>query len=171
MVTISGLQNLENMLAKVQGRPVCEVRAGVFPKKTFMPVLAMYNRLENEIIFNKELIYDADESAAVVTLIHESRHAYQWDRINHPRRAIETKDILDQWRKDFEKFSLLDPEQNEDTYLKMAVEIDAIAYTHLTIEILTSDKTLIPDVIRPLVNDRMDVIKKTEKLVVKKEGK
>ncbi len=171
MVTISGLQNLENMLAKVQGRPVCEVRAGIFPKKAFMPVLAMYNRLENEIIFNKELIYDADESAAVITLIHESRHAYQWNRINHPRKAVESKELLEQWKKEFETFNLVDPKQNEENYYNMAIEIDAIAYTHLTIDILTSDKTMIPDVIRPLVNDRIDVIKKTEKLVVKKESK
>ena len=99
MITIFALQQIENQLAKRQDRKACEIRAGVFPK-TFMEIFAMFNRLENEIIFNKEIVYDAPEHEVVITLIHESRHAYQWDRISHPRKAIESKELIEKWKKE-----------------------------------------------------------------------
>jgi hypothetical protein len=161
MITITALQAIENQLAKKQNRKACEIRAGVFPK-TFMPVIAMYNRLESEIIFNKGIVYDTPEVEAIITLVHESRHAYQWDRINHPKKAIESKALLDQWKQEFENFSLIDPNQNEDKYLKMAIEIDAIAYTHITMLALTEEKTVIPNIIKEAVETRIGIIRRDE---------
>lgn len=161
MITIFALQQIENQLAKIQNRKACEIRAGVFPK-TFMEIFAMYNRLDNEIIFNKEIVYDAPEHEVVITLIHESRHAYQWDRINHPRKAVEPKELIEQWNKEFEFFSPTDKAQTEKDYLQMAIEIDAIAYTHLTMKQLTNESTVIPDLVRKQVESRMADIEKYE---------
>ncbi len=161
MITIFALQQIENQLSKIQNRKACEIRAGVFPK-TFMEIFAMYNRLDNEIIFNKDIVYDAPEHEVVITLIHESRHAYQWDRINHPKKAIEPKELLATWNKEFEFFSPTDKAQTEKDYLQMAIEIDAIAYTHLTMKQLTNEATVIPDLVRKQVESRMADIEKFE---------
>jgi hypothetical protein len=122
----------------------------------------MYNRLDNEIIFNKNIVYDTPEVEAIVTLVHESRHAYQWDRINHPKKAIEPKELLETWKKDFEHFSVLDRKQTEDQSLNLSIEIDAIAYTHITMIALVGEKTVIPEVIKEAVEARIAVIETTE---------
>jgi len=161
MITIFALQQIENQLAKLQNRKPCEIRTGVFPK-TFMAIFAMFNRIEHEIIFNKDFVYDSPEHEVIITLFHESRHAYQWDRINHPKKAIEPKALLDQWKREFEFFSPTDMAQSESDYLNMAIEIDAIAYTHLSMKQLTNELTLIPDAIKKAVNDRIKEIEKLE---------
>jgi len=170
MITIFALQQIENQLAKIQNRKACEIRAGVFPK-TFMEIFAMYNRLDNEIIFNKEIVYDAPEHEVVITLIHESRHAYQWDRINHPKKAIESKELIEKWKKEFEFFSPTDQAQTEKDYLKMAIEIDAVAYTHLTMKQLTNESTVIPEIVKTDVHARMAEIEKHELPLYQKYAK
>jgi hypothetical protein len=161
MITITGLQQLENRIAKKQNRKPCEIRSAVFPE-TFMPLFAMFDRIDNEIIFNKDLVFSAPELEVIATLIHESRHAYQWDRINHPKKAIESKELLHEWKSNFEAFSPLDSTQSEDRYLSMAIEIDSIAYTHYTVYELTQEKTLIPNLIKDKVLARIDEIVKNE---------
>lgn len=170
MITIFALQQIENQLAKIQNRKACEIRSGVFPK-TFMEIFAMYNRLDNEIIFNKEIVYDAPEHEVVITLIHESRHAYQWDRINHPKKAIESKELIEKWKKEFEFFSPTDQAQTEKDYLKMAIEIDAVAYTHLTMLQLTNESTVIPEIVKTDVHARMAEIEKHELPLYQKYAK
>ena len=161
MITIFALQQIENQLAKLQDRKPCEIRTGVFPK-TFMQVFAMFNRIDHEIIFNKKFVYDAPEHEVIITLFHESRHAYQWDRINHPKKAVESKEIIDQWKREFEFFSPTDMAQTEKDYLQMAIEIDAIAYTHLAMKQLTNELTVIPEINKKAVHDRMAEIETIE---------
>lgn len=161
MITLFALQQIENQLAKLQNRKPCEIRSGVFPK-TFMKVFAMFNRINNEIIFNKEIVYDAPEHEVIITLFHESRHAYQWDRINHPRKSIESKALIEQWKREFEFFSPTDMAQTVNDYLQMAIEIDAIAYTHLSMKKLTNELTTIPESVKKAVHDRMAEIENNE---------
>lgn len=170
MITIFALQQIENQLAKLQNRKPCEIRTGVFPK-TFMEIFAMYNRIDHEIIFNKDFVYDSPEHEVIITLFHESRYAYQWDRINHPKKAVESTELIEQWKREFEFFSPTDMAQTEKDYLNMAIEIDAVAYTHLSMKHLTNELTVIPEPIKKAVIDRMTEIEKLEFPVYKSKLK
>lgn len=60
---------------------------------------------------------------AVHTLLHEMRHAYQYDVINHPENYDYDESTVNQWRADY--YGYISAEDDFDAYDRQPIETDA----------------------------------------------
>ncbi len=77
---LHGLQELEVRLAEIDGRPTVEVRTEPLNKME----CGYYDRQNGAIVINEALIHSSQPFAAVETVAHEGRYAYQDYAIHHP---------------------------------------------------------------------------------------
>lgn len=74
----------------------------------------------NENFFNNGFIGKDD---AVHTLLHEMRHAYQYDVINNPDNYGYDESTINQWRNDY--FGYISAEEDFNAYDNQSIETDA----------------------------------------------
>lgn len=108
-------------------------------------ITEMYVFESDEIIFNEEWVVKSPWIEVIVTAFHETRHAYQGYCIR--TRSVESKDTLDKW--EYVTLNYIRPtgknnEVDDHDYLNQSIEIDAIGFTHHTIDNFFGVKTVIP---------------------------
>ena len=108
-------------------------------------ITGMYVFESDEILFNDEWVTNSPWIEVIITAFHETRHAYQGFCIKN--RLNESKETLDKW--EYESLNYISPtgrnnEEDDHDYLKQSIEIDAIGFTHHTIDNFFGVKTVIP---------------------------
>lgn len=163
MLSVQILQQFENQIAKKQKRKPAEVIAGNFPKG-LENIVSMYERNNHQIIMNSAVMPTINDVELVATILHEGRHAYQWVQINNPENSKENKELLAQWKEEFLNYEQGLANQKSDSYLNLAIEIDAVAYAALNIFNMTKLQLAIDPKMKELVLKRQVEIKETEDL-------
>lgn len=163
MISESYLYRIETSLATKQGRPPCQVVISLLPRE-YHSILSIFNKDEQMIIFNADMISRSSEMTIIASLIHESRHAHQWYQIHHPEQSNEDDTTLKRWLKEFELY--FQPLKRIDSahYLNQEIEIDAIAYTSQFMEKSGDFKLDIPENIQEKVKARQDLLNIRENL-------
>jgi hypothetical protein len=94
-----------------------------------------------------------------VTCFHETRHAYQYHCIK--TNSIEDEETIKILKSEFEGYnkpSNTNDSKNDESYLKQAIEIDAIAFAYHQMKELFDVEVKIPDEINPSVLNRLGTI-------------
>ena len=117
------LQQVENFAAMHENRPAASFQLD----NTMKPERrGYYNTDKNLIVQNIRLIEENKPDAAVKNLLHEGRHAYQYDCIMHPERHTEIKpEKIAEWREGFQSYVSTDVNKDFHAYFVQAVEKDA----------------------------------------------
>lgn len=78
-------------------------------------------------------MHTASDIEIFACVLHECRHCYQQACIDFPDIFNnEPKEIVNEWKKDFEQF--IDPNLEEKTYLNLYSEIDANEFSYTIIK-------------------------------------
>ena len=94
---------------------------------------AVCDRNTYTIFFDYKWLYTASDIEIFTCLLHECRHCYQQACIDFPDVFNnEPKEIVNEWKKDFD--NLIDPNTNEIEYLYCKTEVDARDYAKKVIE-------------------------------------
>lgn len=126
------LQKIEDFAAMQSKRP-----PATFQVDANMPKArnGVYNTETNTITQNIRCIKARTSDLAVKNLLHEGRHAYQYDCVCHPERHKElSSDTIEQWKPFFDedksKNTYVEPKRGEDfqKYFQQSVEKDARAF-------------------------------------------
>ena len=114
---------MENFAAMHENRPAASFQLD----NTMKPERrGYYNTDKNLIVQNIRLIEENKPDAAVKNLLHEGRHAYQYDCIMHPERHTEIKpEKIAEWREGFQSYVSTDVNKDFHAYFVQAVEKDA----------------------------------------------
>ncbi len=94
-------------------------------------ISSFYHKSTNSIVFNEDWAALVDELEIIVTCFHETRHAYQYHCIK--TNSIEDEETIKIWKSEFEGYnkpSNMNDSKNDESYLKQAIEIDAIAFAY-----------------------------------------
>src|SRR5690554_631524 len=92
-------------------------------------ISSIYRYKDNEIIFNEDWVNRSNELEIMITALHETRHAYQKFCID--TRSREDIKTIEAWEKEFNQYnqpSGKNTPTDDNSYLKQAIEIDAIAF-------------------------------------------
>lgn len=112
-------------------------------------VTCMFNKNNNQLIYNEKWLYNASEVEIIITTFHEVRHAYHYYCVINNKN--QTTEVLQQWKTNFENYispaSTLNEEMDRE-YLTQPIEKDAILWTHNIVLELFDIKTVIPKILR-----------------------
>lgn len=112
-------------------------------------VTCMFNKNNNQLIYNEKWLDTASEVEIIITTFHEVRHAYQYYSVINNKN--QTTEVLQQWKTNFENYisptSTLNEEMDRE-YLTQPIEKDAILWTHNTIFEIFEIKTILPKILR-----------------------
>ena len=158
MLTEKVLNNVELEMAFHEKRNPCEVIYTVLPEE-YASIITMFERKNHIIIVNQEQAQKLSDGELIASVIHEGRHAYQWEQINHMNQSKEAIERIKRWKYEFENYN--QPKQeNSKEYITQEIEIDAIAYTRIYLEKVMKLKLAIPKEIKLIVEKRMIEIQK-----------
>jgi hypothetical protein len=119
-------------------------------------ISSFYHKSTNSIVFNEDWATQVDELEIIVTCFHETRHAYQYHCIK--TNSIEDEETIKIWKREFEGYnqpSITSDSKNDKSYLKQAIEIDAIAFAYHQMKELLNVEVRIPEEIKPQVEERI----------------
>lgn len=85
--------------------------------------LGAFNPETKQIDLNADLLKDGDPERVMVTIMHESRHAYQDFAINHPEQVSVDANTIKEWQNNFDHY--IRPEFDYEAYVNQPVEADA----------------------------------------------
>lgn len=118
------LQNVENQMAEVQGRPALGIENSDLGSNVFGQYDGDKIQINNEILANN----DTSVNEIVDTIVHEGRHAYQDYAVNNPGFDSNTE-LVNQWAENFEPGNYLTSEEfGYEMYQNQPVEADAWSY-------------------------------------------
>lgn len=83
-----------------------------------------YTSESNSIRINVDRLGEAGSYALIQTIIHEMRHAYQHQVVEHPENFSVTQETVEQWRNNFEHYRSMS-EYGYDSYVTQPIEYDA----------------------------------------------
>lgn len=89
-------------------------------------VLGYYSERDRAITLNSEYLKDNDDAVLTIllnTIIHESKHARQWDAVAGRADFGYSKNLIDSWRKNF--YNYISSAESDEGYMKQPVELDA----------------------------------------------
>lgn len=161
MLTEKVLNNIELEMAFHERREPCEVIITELPNE-YSEIVTMFERKNHIIIVNQYQAEKLSDGELVASIIHEGRHAYQWEQVNNKDNLKEDANRLKRWKSEFENYQQ-PKEENSKEYVFQEIEIDAIAYTRIYLEKLMKLKLSIPDELKSLVNQRIEEIKKNNR--------
>ena len=117
------LQELENKLAEIQGRPPAPVFARPLPPGN----MGYFDPTTNSISIGHEMLYDPSMRLELIdTIAHEGRHAYQHYAVEHPGFHPDEHEV-EYWRMNFENY-LSSDFFGFEIYRGQPVEVDAFRY-------------------------------------------
>ena len=119
---LEALQEVEDCMAEVQGRPPVDVAT----QETGAGTFGTFNHNRNIIHVNAELLESSDAVEAIVTAVYEGRHAYQWYATHHPGFHPNEAQV-EEWRSNFALY-LSAGLFGQELYQSQPVEAEAFAY-------------------------------------------
>jgi hypothetical protein len=122
-------------------------------------ISSFYHKSTNSIVFNEYWTAQVDELEIIVTCFHETRHAYQYHCIK--TNSIEDEETIKIWKSEFEGYnkpSNTNDSKSDESYLKQAIEIDAIAFAYHQMKELFDVEVKIPTEILKKVQARLEKI-------------
>jgi hypothetical protein len=107
-------------------------------------ITAMFLPAENTVIVNADWVVNATKNEQVSTMLHEMRHAFQYQAVKGNVRLdrLPPADVLKLWRKEIA--SPVQPDSanpTSESYLNQAIEQDAIRYAR---ENMNSETLFLP---------------------------
>lgn len=153
-VAISGT----NLAAQILGIEAPEVQFFYNQDLTTKGINSIFLKDEYIIAFNEEWLEQANPMEVQVTCFHESRHAYQWKVINDEYTGTEVIDpmTIDKWKDEMSNYnSPTKKDIPEEKYLRQEIEIDAIAFAHKMMLEHFGVKTIVPQIIKLDVTNRI----------------
>lgn len=124
---LEALQNVENRMAEIQGRPPVEVRA----EKMDPQVEGYYSRGDRIIRVNADHLRRNDNGEVLDTIVHEGRHAYQHYAVETPGFHANQSEV-DAWEYNMHNYRR--PEiYGQRAYERQAIEADARSYAERVI--------------------------------------
>ena len=85
--------------------------------------MGAYNPETNTITLNSRLLETDNPNELMNTILHESRHAYQYYAIEHPDKVTVCEETIAEWKDNFEYY--IRPEWDFEAYVSQPVEADA----------------------------------------------
>lgn len=85
--------------------------------------MGAYNPETNTITLNSRLLETENPNKLMNTILHESRHAYQYYAIEHPDKVTVNEETIAEWKENFEYY--IRPEWDFEAYESQPVEADA----------------------------------------------
>lgn len=82
-----------------------------------------YNPEENRIVISAELVQHIEFETAIQTILHESRHAYQFMCVQNRELSKESRETLDTWQNNINNY--VDASEDFEDYYKQPIERDA----------------------------------------------
>lgn len=120
---IQTLQKIVDFEATVQEMPAPEFTSKALPNN----IRGRYSQATNTIIQNKDFMFALDSQNATKNALHETRHSYQHDCIQHPEaHPNESPKTIADWKKASDNYAK--DAQNALTYLANPLEMDARNY-------------------------------------------
>lgn len=119
-------------------------------------ISSIYRYRDNEIIFNEDWVNRSNELEIMITALHETRHAYQKYCID--TRSREDIKTIEAWEKEFNQYNQPSGKNiptDDISYLKQAIEIDAIAFAYHQMKELFDVEVKIPEEIKTQVEKRV----------------
>ena len=153
MLNIELLQQLEDQIAKKQKRVPAKVIEKVFLNQD-KTIASMYLKDENKIIVNKVVFDKFNDIELIGMILHEGRHAYQWAQVMNPSDSEEDIFLIQQWKDEFSLHQHMSIDCQDEAYLMLSIEIDAIAYATLNIFNMTKLSLLVDNRIQAMVEKR-----------------
>lgn len=133
---IKALQNIENTMAGIQGRPSVKVIAEPMKATRY----GGYSRKEENIKINRDHIDgNMPHSEMMDTIIHEGRHAYQDYAVKTPNTVADTQ-VVTAWQENFRDYKSLRM-YGEAQYKSQPLEADAWSYSARIIQGLNQQKS------------------------------
>ncbi len=158
MLTEQSLYHMELEMALYLKREPCEVVITNLPEE-YSSIVTMYERNNHVIIVNQLPASKLSDLELIASIIHEGRHAYQYEQIKGLNRYKEDPQRINNWKKEFDNYN--QPNNlNTSEYAIQEIEIDAISFTQVTLEKLGYPKLIIPKELQELVEKRIEEIKK-----------
>jgi hypothetical protein len=111
----------------------------VFKEKPQLPhgdISAMFLKEHYVIIFNSDWVEKAAIGELLITCFHETRHAYQWNRINDVDLNSSDEDsyeLIQKWMIEFNEYIQPSCSGENNGYITQIIEIDAVDYANKTI--------------------------------------
>lgn len=120
---LAALQNVEENMASIQGRPSVPVEAASMEDNVFGGWNGQTIRVNYDHLMGDQTVMEN-----VDTIVHEGRHAYQDYAIEHPE-IISDQNIIQEWKDNMQDY------KNAETYgleihLNQPVEADAWSYAN-----------------------------------------
>ena len=118
------MQRVENFQAELQNRPPCVVKAE--PMATNQRGY-YYN---HQIVQNQDMVKYTDSSnMCLQNVIHEGRHAYQYDTVLNPQNHLEvSNETLAAWTSNLAPGNYISAKVDSVAYFQQPVEMDARSY-------------------------------------------
>ncbi|MBN1877708.1 MAG: hypothetical protein JXA33_26025 [Anaerolineae bacterium] len=116
------LQDIENNMADIQGRPEVGVEMTEMDPYTF----GGYNGESIEVNTSHLESNELPMSEFIDTIVHEGRHAYQDYAIQHPGFVSDTE-VVNEWAENSENYLTAD-EYGYEAYASQPLEVDASEY-------------------------------------------
>ena len=120
------LQKVEEYEAKKTHRPTASFQA-----KDGMPLASRgyYSPSSNSITQNYQYTMANSSEASLKNVLHEGRHAYQWDCVNNPQNhpEVDSKQI-EEWKNNFDNYISASNAEDIMEYYMQPVEQDARGY-------------------------------------------
>ena len=108
-------------------------------------ISSLYHKSTHSIVFNEDWATRVDDLEIIATCFHETRHAYQYHCIK--TNSMEDEETFKIWKREFEGYnqpSNTNDPKNDESYLKQAIEIDAIAFAYHQMKELYDVEVIIP---------------------------
>ena len=83
------------------------------------------------VVFRESWIVTCEVVDVILTSFHETRHAYQYNQIKSLKENLslkEKRNIVIQWKKDFDNYQQPTSNSYEEQYISQSIEEDAINY-------------------------------------------
>ncbi|XFA99182.1 hypothetical protein ACAG96_01040 [Candidatus Izemoplasma sp. B36] len=157
MLTEQTLYHMELEMALYLKREPCEVVITNLPEE-YSSVVTMYESQNHIIIVNELPASKLTDLELIASIIHEGRHAYQYEQIKGLNRYKEDPKRINRWKKEFDNYQ--QPNSlNPSEYAIQEIEIDAISFTQVTLEKLGYPNLDIPKELKKEVEKRIKEIK------------
>jgi hypothetical protein len=129
------LQRAENELADSQNRPRCVV--SYFEDENHNNKGVFNTDDPGQIQINRSLLQENDPKAALETVAHEGRHAYQFDCIKNPDKHIEATEQIPSWKANMPpEGTYISAARDFDGYWNQPIEVDARTFASSVTESL-----------------------------------
>lgn len=152
MDTLNQINTAVNIASQILNIPKPEV---LFVNEDYFynkEITGMFIPEDYKILFNIDWINRSNELEILITVFHETRHAYQKCCIDSWFR--EDSKILESWKQEFKQYnnpSAFNTSKDDIRYLTQATEIDAIAFAKYQIKKLFNVDVYLPDEIKGIV--------------------